>query len=310
MNMNSPEIRFVEHADIDYKKWDQCVANSPFGMVYAKSWYLDRICGNWDALIGDDYLYVMPIPNNRKFGIRYIFQPFFTQQLGVFSGIFLTSEIVDRFLNAIPGQFKLTDQNLNLGNQPKTPNFSFRQNTTYHLSLVPEVAGIRKAYKTNTRRNIQKAIQQNILIKPVGDVGRFLRFTFENLELKSSALKRKHYSALEQVILFALTNQSGELLGAWDGEDNLLASVFFVKANQTVIYLAASSSKSGTEKKAMFLLVDTFIRKNAGKNLTLDFEGSNIPGVARFYAGFGAIPQTYYSVHQNRLPKLLRIFKK
>jgi hypothetical protein len=60
----------------------------------------------------------------------------------------------------------------------------------------------------------------------------------------------------------------------------------------------------------MFLLIDTFIQNNSGKNLILDFEGSNIPGIARFYKGFGAMAETYYSVHQNRLPRLLRIFKK
>ena len=74
--------------------------------------------------------------------------------------------------------------------------------------------------------------------------------------------------------------------------------------------MAASSNQAGIEQSAMFLLVDTFIEKNAGKKQIFDFEGSNIPGVARFYAGFGATPETYYSVHQNRLPKLLQIFKK
>jgi hypothetical protein len=90
----------------------------------------------------------------------------------------------------------------------------------------------------------------------------------------------------------------------------MIASVFFVQSNQTVIYLAASSNPTGTEKSAMFLLIDTFIQNNAASNLILDFEGSNIPGVARFYAGFGGVPETYFSIHQNRLPKLLRIFKK
>jgi hypothetical protein len=172
------------------------------------------------------------------------------------------------------------------------------------------VEEIRNAYKTNTQRNIQKAIQQNIQVKTVTDIGQFIKFTSTNLKLKSPEIKRKHYTSLQKVISFALANQCGELLGAWDSDDNLLASVFFVRSNQTAIYLAASSNQSGTEKKAMFLLIDTFIRQNAGKNLTLDFEGSNIPGVARFYAGFGALPKTYYSVHQNRLPKLLRIFKR
>jgi hypothetical protein len=90
----------------------------------------------------------------------------------------------------------------------------------------------------------------------------------------------------------------------------MLASVFFVKTNQTSIYLAASSNQEGIEKSAMFLLIDTFIQKNAGSSMTFDFEGSNIPGVARFYAGFGAMPKTYFSIHQNRLPKLLHILKK
>jgi hypothetical protein len=90
----------------------------------------------------------------------------------------------------------------------------------------------------------------------------------------------------------------------------MLASVFFVRTNQTSIYLAASSSQEGIEKSAMFLLIDTFIQKNAGSMTTLDFEGSNIPGIARFYAGFGGSPKTYLSLHQNRLPQLLRMLKK
>ncbi len=200
--------------------------------------------------------------------------------------------------------------NLNLGNSIKSANFNFRQNTTYHLKLQSDISEIRTAYNSNTRRNIQKSTQQKISIRPVDNISRFIRVTSENLKSKSPEIKARHYSALEKVISYALANHSGELLGAWDSENNLVASVFFVKSNQTAIYLAASSCQSGTEKSAMFLLIDTFIGQNAGKSLTLDFEGSNIPGIARFYKGFGALPQTYYSLHQNRLPKLLRILKK
>jgi hypothetical protein len=200
--------------------------------------------------------------------------------------------------------------NFNLGNIINPGNFSFRNNTTYHLNLRPDIIDIRKAFTKNTLRNIQKAVQQNIQIKPVNDIGQFMQITSENLKLKSPEIGKDHYSRLKKVIDYALASQSGELLGAWDSENNLIASAFFVKTNQTVIYLAASSNQLGTEKKAMFLLIDTFIGQNAGNNLILDFEGSNIPGVARFYAGFGALPKTYYSIHQNRLPKLLRIFKK
>lgn len=308
--MSSPEIKFVTSKDIDREKWDQCIANSPFGIVYAHSWYLDRICQKWDALIWGDYLYIMPLVNNRKYGLSFIYQPFFTKQLGVFSCLPTEPSIVDQFLDAIPKQFRLTDMNLNIGNVLKTSNFGFSHNTTYHLNLQQEISMIRTAYNSNTKRNIQKAIQNKISISPVRDIDRFLKFTKDNLKEKSPEIKQKQYRSLQKVIIYALEHQFGEIYGAWDSENNLVASVFFVTSNQKSIYLAASSNQDGIEQSAMFLLVDTFIEKNANKNQILDFEGSNIQGVARFYAGFGAPPETYYSVHQNRLPGLLRIFKK
>jgi len=308
--MSNPEIKFVANKDIDRAKWDQCIANSPFGIVYAYSWYLDRICQKWDALIWGDYLYIMPLVNNRKYGLSYIYQPFFTQQLGVFSNFPTEPSSVDLFLNSIPEQFRLTDMNLNIGNVLKTSNSGFRHNTTYHLNLQADISKIRAAYNSNTRRNIQKAIQNKITISPVIDIDRFLEFTKDNLHEKSPEIKQKHYLSLKAVIRYALDHQLGEIYGAWDSGNNLVASVFFMTSNQKCIYLAASSNQTGIEKSAMFLLIDTFIQNNAGEKLILDFEGSNIRGVARFYAGFGATTETYYSIHQNRLPKLLRIFKK
>jgi len=305
----NPEIRFVKNKDIDRAKWDQCIAGSPFGIAYSYSWYLDRICPHWDALIGDNYLYIMPLVNNAKLGIQYVYQPFFCQQLGIFSAFVPTSEIVNQFLNAIPERFRLTDMSLNLGNTPTSSNFSIRKNSTYHLSLQPEGHDLRLAYNSNTRRNIQKAVQNKVTISPVSDLTRFLEFTQTNLKEKAPVVKPKHFVALLKVINHSIDNHFGEIYGAWDAENNLVAAVFFVKTNQKCIYLAGSSNRKGTEQSAMFLLIDSFIQNNSGKNLTLDFEGSNIPGVARFYSGFGALPQIYYSVHQNRLPKLFRIFK-
>ena len=308
--MNNSEIQLIRNKDIDRAKWDQCIDNSPSGIAYAQSWYLDRICFQWDALVLGDYLYVMPLVNNRKYGIRYIYQPFFTQQLGVFSSHNPEPKIINQFLDTIPKQFRLIDMNLNIGNKFETKEFSTRHNSTYLLDLKSGLSEIRSLYKSNTKRNIQKATQQNIKVKPINDISLFLRFTAENLRSKSPEIKSSHYSSLQKVISYALENKCGEILGAMDSENQLLASVFFIQTNQTVIYLAASSNQVGIENSAMFLLIDTLIQQNAGRNLTLDFEGSNIPGVARFYAGFGALPETYLSIHQNQLPLFLRVLKK
>ena len=308
--MNNPEIRFIRNKDIDYTKWDQCISNSPYGIAYACSWYLDRICSHWDALIWGDYLYVMPLVNSKKYGISYIYQPFFTQQLGIFSHFAPEPEIVNQFLHAIPGRFKLTDMKLNLGNKPGSSMFQIQPNTTFHLQLDSGIETIRSNYNTNTKRNIQKAIQHKIFISPVYDLTQFLKFTQENLKEKSPEIKAKHYASFQKVISHALYHQFGEIYGAWDSGNNLVAAVFFLHSNQKSIYLAATSNEVGIKQSAMFLLIDTFIQNHSGQKRVLDFEGSNIAGIARFYAGFGAQPQTYYSVHQNRLPKLVQLFKK
>lgn len=308
--MSSPEIKFVTNNDIDRNTWDECIAGSPFGIVYAYSWYLDRICPHWDALVWGNYLYVMPLVNNSKFGIQYIYQPFFTQQLGVFSSFPPEPEIVNQFLNAIPKQFRLIDMKLNVGNRPTTDSFRIYQNKTFHLNLQERLENIRDNYGTNTRRNIQKATQSKVFISPVVDIPLFLEFTRTNLQDKSPEIKSMHYAALQKVISHALYNQHGEIYGAWDSANALIAAAFFVNSNQKSIYLAASSNAQGIEQSAMFLLIDHYIQNNAGKNMILDFEGSNIPGIARFYTGFGATPQIYYSVFQNRLSKFLRYFKK
>jgi len=60
----------------------------------------------------------------------------------------------------------------------------------------------------------------------------------------------------------------------------------------------------------MFFLLDEFIRKYAEKNVILDFEGSMIPGLARYYEGFGAIAGKYQQIISNHLPFYIRWIKK
>ncbi len=308
--MNNPGIRYLQHDEIDFGKWDRCIANSVNGIVYAWSWYLDRVCTRWDALVYGDYLYVMPLVWNRKFGISYVYQPFFTQQLGVFSVFQVDPEMVNRFLHAIPQEFRMVEMNLNCGNFPISGNVSIKPNVTYHLSLDRPVETIREQYSENTLRNLKKAGQQKLFITSIYNIDEFIAFTKNNLQEKSPEIKAVHYQNLKRVIAQTLYHHQGELKGVFNSQNQLIAAVFFVWSNRKVIYLAASSSKEGHEKKAMFLLVDQFIESRTENELMLDFEGSNIPGVARFYEGFGAHPVSYLSVRRNTLPWLLKILKK
>ena len=110
-------IKLLKHNEINKIRWDECVKKSFNGNVYALSWYLDVVHHNWDALVENDYERVMPLPSSIKFGISYMFQPFFVQQLGVFSSTQLSQETVDNFIKAIPQKYRLVQYRLNSYNK-------------------------------------------------------------------------------------------------------------------------------------------------------------------------------------------------
>ena len=72
----------------------------------------------------------------------------------------------------------------------------------------------------------------------------------------------------------------------------------------------AVTNKEGLKSKANFLLVDTFIKNNSNAGIILDFEGSNIEGIARFYAGFGAKKTTYQEIKKTSFKNISqKLFK-
>ena len=128
------KITYLPQANIDKQKWDQCIETAGNGLIYAWSFYLDAMSKNWDALIMNDYEAVMPLTWNKKYGIYYLYQPFFTAQLGVF-GNNLSSKIVQSFLESIPVKFKYWDFNLNEKNLFAIPGFKMYERSNYILSL-------------------------------------------------------------------------------------------------------------------------------------------------------------------------------
>ena len=129
-------IRFLKYNEIDKKKWDRSVDESVNNLIYAYSWYLDIVSPGWCALIENDYESLMPLTGNKKYGIDYLFPPYFTQQLGVFSRTTLSKEKVENFLKAIPSHYKFIESSLNTHNTFELSNeFKIKKNINIELGL-------------------------------------------------------------------------------------------------------------------------------------------------------------------------------
>lgn len=304
-------IRYVKHEDINRKKWDSCVHYAVNGNIYAYSWYLNNVCEQWDGLVEGDYESVFPLVwNNRLAGYKRLFQPQFCQQLGLFSVHVLSKKRINAFLQAIPKTYRYIDIYLNERNVIDSDDFNISQRPNYQLMLNDTYENIYKNYSTNLKRNLKKAARQDLTfttsIKPEKVVELFRNHQGGNIpDMTDSS-----YHTLHRIIYNALHRGMGFISGIQDEEGELCAAAFFLSGHGKIINLLPSSTPKGKDYNAMHILIDVLIRSNAGRPVILDFEGSAIPSIARFYQNFGAQNRPYYQIRRNTLPLWLKWFKK
>lgn len=299
-------INYVPHHVIDKEKWDRCIQNSFNEIVYAFSWYLDIVADEWDALIEDDYKRVMPLTGNKKGGIKYIYQPFFTQQLGVFSISKLTDEKVSEFLAEIPKKYKLIELNLNTHNAP-LPHHHLKEMQNFELDLIPPYEMLTKGYSKNTRRNIRKAEKEKIQIMKNIKPEEVIRIFREHRGKDIHQLNEHAYQVLKQLTYSMIYKGKAAVWGAFSENNTLQAGAIFIHSKNKWIFLFSGTTDQARSNGAMPFLIDRFIRKYAGTKTTLDFEGSNDDNLARFYSSFGSTRSVYYHYAINHMPLWMKI---
>ncbi len=304
-------IRYLKHSEIDKNRWDQCIDQSDEALVYANSWYLDIVSPGWNALVEDDYKAVFPVTRRKKFGFHYLFQPPFTQQLGLFNSKTGDKNILSDFLENIPAEYKLIEIQLNSVNTSLAIPSTFKkvERITHHLNLNSAAGLLENNFSENTRRNIKRFNKSEWKIQPDSDPNKLVDLFRNNRGKDISQLKDGDYANFLSICSEAKNRNLIYCLGATDTRNVLQAGVVFIKTHAGFILLFSALSDAGKENGAMAALIGEFIRAHAGKNGILDFEGSMDPGIARFYKSFGSHEIVYLQIINNRLPFFLRWLK-
>lgn len=301
-------IRHVPYEDIDKVKWDNCIRHAPNGLIYGLSVYLDQMAKKWDALVLNDYTAVMPLPYNRKYGIYYLYQPYFIACGGVF-GTGIDAKLVSEFLNAIPEKFRYWDFCLNHGNYFPLPDFDLYQRMNYVLPLQQAYETISGNYRENTKRNIRKSVQLGCRLEKGIPVNEVIALAKEQSR-RFSKVSDDDYANFSK--LFSKLSESKEAItyGIRDTKGQLLASAAFLFSMNRAYYMLVGNHPNGKTIGASHALIDGFIRDHCGQEILLDFEGSDIHSLAFFYSSFGANEEKYCGLKLNRLPAWAKWLKK
>ena len=307
-------IKHLKYNEIDKNKWDECIRTSFNGNIYAYSWYLDIVCESWEALVEDDYERVFPLTTGKKFGINYLYQPFFTQQLGVFSKNILSKGIVDKFIFSIPEKYKFAEILLNTFNKVDNKEFDVTPQLNHELDLINSYRILYRHYSKNTKRNITKAEKAGLTIVKNVKPDEIIKLFRKNRGKTVKTLKEKNYNVLSRLIYAAIYRGIAQIYGAYTKNNQLCSGVVFIEGNKKAVFIFSGNNSEAREYGAMPFLIDAFIKDNSGKHLTLDFDGSNNPNLARFYKSFGSKEVNYYKLQINKLSGFaehaFRVYKK
>lgn len=299
-------IRYLKNAEIDKIRWDQCIKESFNGNIYGWSWYLDVVHKNWEALVEGDYERVFPLTGNNRLGIHYLFQPFFAQQLGIFSRSILNHQIIEAFIEAIPSHYQFIEIRLNAHNKAVPGSFEVSTHLNHELDLIHSYEKLYRNYATNTRRNLKKAADAGLTlmksIRPESVVELFRH----NRGRTISHWNQREYDRLISLTYALIYRGQALVYGAYTAENELCGGAIFAKSHGKIVFLFSGANSIGKEQQALSFLIDAVIREFAPGNYVFDFEGSDQPGLARYYKGFGSKETTYPGIHINRLPMWLR----
>ncbi|MBX9781652.1 MAG: GNAT family N-acetyltransferase [Chitinophagaceae bacterium] len=300
-------VQYITQKEIDKVKWDACIDTSVNGLIYAYSWYLDCMSRHWDALVLGDYETVMPLTWNKKYGIHYLYQPWFCASLGIFSKKKITAAIVEAFLKAIPEKFRYRDIYLNHQNLFELKTFPLTERVNYVLPLHYSYETIASSYRTNLKRNIKKAEATGLTASKEVSLKDILLLAKETMQ-RISPITDEELQRFSTLFKKARQHQKAETIGIYLNKE-LLASAVFFYSHKRWYYILVGNHANGKTIGASHYLIDRFIHAHAGEDVLLDFEGSDVRNLAFFYSSYGAVEEKYPALRMNILPKLLKWLK-
>ena len=313
--------------------WD--LALPPAVSVYHCRAYLDHRLGRqWSLLLSPNQRWAMPVPGRLAGWALTLRQPLMVQYYQLLRVEYREGQVLPSSEPEVPGQqvyasliksldrrYLWVDWQLDCREVPgslvdwcPSPRWNWVSKPSYIIRIESSAEVQWTAYRDHHRRYLRNASASESIrrygweLKVCTSWNQAL--TQQGLEhCLDQALQRKagwNQSKIHQakdLIRTMLSKQRGTLCLLHQGETFLAAAVLW-HSGPTLVYQWAWDSPQGHSARASMHLVHRILewaRAQCNANgqpiyQFLDMEGSEIPGLQRFYAGFGGKPRSYWRI--------------
>jgi hypothetical protein len=302
-------IKHLHHSQIDSVKWNDCLAKVEDAHFYALYEYLTSIC-DWNALIIDDgmeYQLIVPLPFKSKFGLKYLYQPFFCQQLGVYALQSMSPEISKAIKNQIKKNYFFGSMNW-YNSQGFEQGFKLEKKVNYVLNLDLSLEELKQNFNSNRRRLLNK-LEKTVDLSSTSD-GLELEAVIENYKIELGSrfpeILPNHYCDLK--VAFASIQNKVDILVVRANEDGaVISESLFVIYKKKIVYLLGYNLNAYSKKSGLTICFGFVMEKFNNQGYMLDFEGGSIDGIGRFYESLGGIKKEYFQLKFNYyIPTLIK----
>ncbi|MGX9985944.1 hypothetical protein [Chryseobacterium sp. POL2] len=292
-------IRKVKYQDIDFDKYINCLDNSAQCKSYAYPHYLDIVAGkgNWELLVKDDYEAVLPVPLQKKFGLKYVILPKLCQQLGVFSKVD-DDKLNQHFFEVLNAKYAVWYYAFNDANQI---NLDLKNRNNF-LIPVGNYEEIRQKYSPKRKRKLrldQEVLDnsERILVNNFSEVKSFIRNNSAGVEGQD----------LEDFInvFEAFFNQNYLKVFGFKYHHKWINMIAMYEDDVNAILLGTFNDKAFVKLSGACVLIDDAIKNYVGSRV-FDFEGSDLPNVEEFFRGYRPELRPYKSFENPKSKVILK----
>lgn len=286
-------IKKIKRKDLNLEMYSNAINRSLNYRVYAEYWFLDLVTDKkWECLIYGEYQVVMPIPLQYKFGFKFVLQPNYCQQLGVFYNVEIDEKLFRIFEKELH-RYRVRAYSFNEENTERfKPEGAIRNN--YLLNLNRPFEEIFSDFRKDRKKDFRLNSSLGLKIEEKAEVDFFIE-TFQN---EYPDLKNKlDFEKLKFIVQTLIGKGKYRPFTLYNSLNQPIATLLLLKSGNRLIIHFSVRAKENLPKGATAYMRGLIIKQLSEKSFILDFEGSMIQGVALFNESFGAekISYTMYS---------------
>lgn len=301
-------LQIIPYHRLDKKKWDECILNSPNGLIYSNSAYLDAICPNWEAIVMNDYEAVMPLAWRKKWSIRYLYQPAFIQQSGIISSAAVDENTAKAFIDLAATRYRYAAITLNFGNkvvENKDIKVSTRSNFIINLENTEPGFGHKGQY---LQKRLRRAEKNSLDYITDTDYASAIKLYHKLYGSRLPDFKMQDYNNFQMICQIFSAEENLMIRKVHHGKETVALVLLLHYKNRWYNMISCVTEK-GKKLLANYFLYGKLLEELSGKNEILDLEGSDKPGIKFFYEKMADEHQPYPFISYNHLPKLIRLLK-